>query len=87
MEEEGQVQVEMTETNKLPDKEEEGESHRNNSSRVCEGGDGGRSAARRRKRTSARIGALVLRNKNGFKKFIRGASITSKITISFLQVM
>mmetsp|Transcript_18994 Transcript_18994/g.31742 ORF Transcript_18994/g.31742 Transcript_18994/m.31742 type:complete len:992 (-) Transcript_18994:1956-4931(-) len=29
----------------------------------------------------------MLRNKNGLKKFVRGASITGKITISFLQVL
>ena len=33
------------------------------------------------------LGNWVMRNKNGFKKFIRGASITGKITISFLQVL
>lgn len=36
---------------------------------------------------SNKFKSILQRNKNGVKKFIRGASITGKITISFLQVI
>lgn len=45
----------------------------------------GSSWARRQSRSSVR--RLLVQNKDGFKKFIRGASITGKITLSFLQVL
>lgn len=78
------VAVEMTETNKQ--REEEDEGSRDSSARVNASGRASSSTARNIKRPSGRLGDILQRNKNNFKKLIRGGSITGKITISFLQV-
>lgn len=67
------------------------ESHKQSESEVVQientvSADAKSSHSKKRYSSRMRFGAILLKNKNGFKKFIRGSSITGKITISFMQV-